>query len=29
VILGFFGLAWFGWAQAAPPPGLVPYLGER
>jgi hypothetical protein len=25
-ILGFFGLAWFGWAQAAPPPGLVPYL---
>jgi hypothetical protein len=25
-ILGFFGLAWFGWAQSAPPRGLVPYL---
>jgi hypothetical protein len=25
-ILGFFGLAWFGWAQASPPHGLVPCL---
>ena len=26
-VLAFAGIAWFGWAQADPPPSWVPYLG--
>ncbi|GIG67358.1 hypothetical protein [Phytomonospora endophytica] len=27
VIFGFFGMAWFGWAQEAPPPAARKFLG--